>query len=77
MKAIRLHSYGGPEVLVYEEAPRPTPEAGEVLVRVYATALNPVDRSTRTGYLQQMVNFELPLIPGLISPASSRSLARM
>ena len=65
MKAIRLHSYGGPEVLVYEEAPRPTPEAGEVLVRVYATALNPVDRSTRTGYLQQMVNFELPLIPGL------------
>ena len=65
MKAIRLHSYGGPEVLVYEEAPRPTPEASEVLVRVYATALNPVDRSTRTGYLQQMVNFELPLIPGL------------
>ncbi len=65
MKAIRLHSYGGPEVLVYEEAPRPTPQAGEVLVRVYATALNPVDRSTRTGYLQQMVNFELPLIPGL------------
>ena len=65
MKAIRLHSYGGPEVLVYEEAPRSTPQAGEVLVRVYATALNPVDRSTRTGYLQQMVNFELPLIPGL------------
>jgi NADPH:quinone reductase-like Zn-dependent oxidoreductase len=65
MKAIRLHSYGGPDVLVYEEAPRPTPAAGEVLVRVYATALNPVDRSTRTGYLQQMVNFELPLIPGL------------
>ncbi|MDQ5852540.1 MAG: NADP-dependent oxidoreductase [Chloroflexota bacterium] len=65
MKAIRLHSYGGPDVLVYEEVPRPTPAAGEVLVRVYATALNPVDRSTRTGYLQQMVNFELPLIPGL------------
>ena len=65
MKAIRLHSYGGPEVLVYEEAPRPAPAAGEVLVRVYAASLNPVDRSTRTGYLQQMVNFDLPFIPGL------------
>jgi NADPH:quinone reductase-like Zn-dependent oxidoreductase len=65
MKAIRIHAYGGPEVLVYEDAPRPAPAAGEVLVRVHATALNPVDRSTRTGYLQQMVNFELPLIPGL------------
>ena len=65
MKAIRIHAYGGPEVLVYEDAPRPVPAAGEVVVKVYATALNPVDRSTRTGHLQGMVNFTLPLIPGL------------
>jgi NADPH:quinone reductase-like Zn-dependent oxidoreductase len=65
MKAIRIHGYGGPEVLVYEDAPRPEPAAGEVLVKVHATALNPVDRSTRAGHLQGMTNFALPFIPGL------------
>jgi len=34
MKAIQIHNYGGPEVLHYEDAPRPQPQAGEVLVRV-------------------------------------------
>ncbi len=65
MKAIRIHTYGGPEALVYEDAPRPTPAAGEVLVKVHATSLNPVDRFTRAGYLQGMVDFTLPFIPGL------------
>ncbi len=65
MKAVRIHAFGGPEVLVYEDAPRPEPAAGDVLVKVHATALNPVDRFTRAGYLQGMVNFTLPLIPGL------------
>ena len=65
MKAVRMHAYGGPEVLVYEDAPQPEPAAGEVLVRVHATALNPVDRGTRAGYLQGMVNFALPFVPGL------------
>lgn len=39
MKAIRMHGRGGPELLVYEEAPRPQPGPGEVLVRVYATGV--------------------------------------
>jgi len=65
MKAVRIHAYGGPEVLVYEDAPRPVPGAGEVLVKVYATSVNPVDRSTRAGHLQGMVHFELPLTLGL------------
>jgi NADPH:quinone reductase-like Zn-dependent oxidoreductase len=65
MKAVRIHAYGGPEVLVYEDAPRPEPAAGEVLVKVHATALNPVDRGTRAGYLQGMVHFALPFTPGL------------
>ncbi len=65
MKAVRIHAFGGPEVLVYEDAPRPEPAAGEVVVKVHATSLNPVDRGTRTGYLQGMVNFTLPFIPGL------------
>ena len=57
MKAVRIHAYGGPDVLVYEDAPRPEPAAGEVLVSVHAAALNPVDRFTRADYLQGMVNF--------------------
>ncbi len=43
MKAIRLHTSGGPEALVYEEAPEPRPQAGEVLVRVQATAITPTE----------------------------------
>jgi NADPH:quinone reductase-like Zn-dependent oxidoreductase len=65
MKAVRIHTYGGPEVLVYEDAPRPTPAAGEVLVKVYATSVNPVDRATRAGYLQGRGDFALPFTPGL------------
>jgi len=55
MKAIRLHTRGGPEALVYEEAPQPHPQAGEVLVRVYAAAVTPTELlwvptwTTRTG----------------------------
>src|SRR5437016_3978413 len=65
MKAIRIHSFGGPEVLVYEDAPRPTAGAGELLVRVYATSINPVERFVRAGYLQGKVDFPLPLTLGL------------
>lgn len=65
MKAVRIHSFGGPEVLLYEDAPEPIPAANEILVKVNAAALNPVDRFTRLGYLQGMVNFPLPFVPGL------------
>lgn len=46
MKAIQLHEFGGPEVLRYQNAPRPTPARGEVLVRVHAASLNPPDRKS-------------------------------
>jgi NADPH:quinone reductase-like Zn-dependent oxidoreductase len=39
MKAIRIHGRGGPDHLVYEDAPQPSPGPGEVLVRVYAAAI--------------------------------------
>src|SRR2546429_180194 len=47
MKAIRIHNYGGPKVLHYEDAPRPKPQAGEVLVRVHAAGVNPIDWKVR------------------------------
>src|SRR6478735_1048029 len=64
MKAVRLHDYGGSEVLVYEDAPRPSPKPGEVLVRVRAASMNPVDWKMRAGYLRQWVPLPLPIILG-------------
>jgi NADPH:quinone reductase-like Zn-dependent oxidoreductase len=64
MKAVRFHDYGGSEVLVYEDAPRPSPKEGEVLVRVRAASMNPVDWKMRAGYLQQWVPLPLPITPG-------------
>src|SRR5947208_3405100 len=51
MKAVRIHSLGGPEVLTVEEVPRPEPGPGQVLVRVHAAGVNPVDWKIRQGLL--------------------------
>lgn len=64
MKAVRIHSYGGPDVLVYEDAPRPSIADDEILVRVHAAAINPVDWKIREGYLKQMIAHQLPVILG-------------
>jgi NADPH:quinone reductase-like Zn-dependent oxidoreductase len=64
MKAVRLHEYGGPEVLRYEDVPRPEPAEGEVLVKVHATSVNPVDWKIRAGYMKGFLDYSLPLIPG-------------
>ena len=64
MLAVRMHSYGGPEVLIYEEVPKPEPSAGEILIKVHAAGVNPVDWKVREGYFKQMVDYKLPLIPG-------------
>ncbi|HEX8589348.1 MAG TPA: NADP-dependent oxidoreductase [Pseudomonas sp.] len=50
MKAVRLHAFGGPDVLRYEDAPKPVAQPGEVLVRVHAASLNPPDLFLRDGY---------------------------
>jgi NADPH:quinone reductase-like Zn-dependent oxidoreductase len=64
MKAIRIHSYGGLEVLKYEDAPRPEPQAGEVLVRVHAAGVNPIDWKVREGYMKDFWPHKFPLILG-------------
>ena len=49
MKAVVVHEYGGPEVLKYEDAPRPERKEDEILVRVIAAGVNPVDGMIRAG----------------------------
>ncbi|SBR47200.1 NADPH:quinone reductase [Halomonas sp. HL-93] len=50
MKAVQLHSFGDPEVLLYEDTPRPAVQTGEVLIQVRAASLNPPDLYLRDGY---------------------------
>lgn len=64
MRAVRFHNYGPPDVLVIEEVPRPIPNAGEVLVRVHAAGVNPIDWKVRAGYLKDYMPIQLPSIPG-------------
>jgi NADPH:quinone reductase-like Zn-dependent oxidoreductase len=64
MKAVRIHEYGGPEVLKYEDAPRPQPAPDEVLIRVHAAGVNPVDWKVRAGYAKDRLKYKMPFIPG-------------
>src|SRR6266849_6139080 len=49
MKAVRIHSFGGPDVLRLEDVPRPEPTTGELLIQVHAAGVNPVDWKIREG----------------------------
>ncbi len=64
MKAVRIHEYGGRDVLRYEDAPMPEISDSEVLIRVIAAAVNPVDWKVREGYLKEMIQYEFPLTLG-------------
>jgi NADPH:quinone reductase-like Zn-dependent oxidoreductase len=64
MKAIQIHNYGGPEVLKYENTPRPQPGEGEVLIRVHAATVNPIDRRVREGRMKDFWPHKFPLILG-------------
>jgi len=64
MKAVVVHEYGGPEVLKLEETKRPEPGQGQMLIRVIAAGVNPVDGMVRSGKFAQYFKSKLPLIPG-------------
>lgn len=64
MKAIQLYEYGPSSALRYEDVQRPVSGAGQVLVRVAAAGVNPIDWKFRAGYLKDMIPLALPWTPG-------------
>jgi len=64
MKAIVVHEYGGLDVLKYEDTPRPEPKENQVLVKVIAAGVNPVDGLIRSGKFAKFFGTTLPLVPG-------------
>ncbi len=70
MQAIRAHDYGGPDVLVLEQAPLPEPKADEVLIRVKAAGVNPTDWKMRAGLYKGFMQLPFPWTPGLEAAGS-------
>ena len=65
MKAIVVHQYGGPEVLKFEDYPDPVPGQGEVLVRVAASSVNPIDYKRRAGLTKDFYPLQFPGLIGV------------
>src|ERR1700728_894819 len=74
MKAIVVHQYGGPEVLRFEDYPDPVPGPGEVLVRIAAASVNPIDIKRRAGLTQDFYPMKFP---GLIGIDMSGTVVRL
>ena len=64
MKAIVIHEYGGPEVLKYEDVPQPEPKEDQLLIRVIAAGVNPVDGMIRSGMFAKDGSRAFPIILG-------------
>ncbi|WP_035722402.1 NADP-dependent oxidoreductase [Gracilibacillus boraciitolerans] len=64
MKAIVIEQYGGKEELKLQELDKPTPGENQVVVKLHATSINPIDWKLREGYLKEMLPFEFPIILG-------------
>lgn len=64
MKAVVIHEYGGPEVLKYEDVPRPEPKEDQILIRVIAAGVNPVDGMIRSGMFAKNGEGTFPMVLG-------------
>ena len=64
MKAVEMHGYGGLDQLCYEEVPTPIPGANEVLVKLAATSVNPIDWKIRRGDWKATITLQFPVILG-------------
>ncbi len=64
MKSIILKAYGDVDQLSYEEVETPRPGSGEVLVKIAATSINPIDWKLRSGAMREFMPLEFPSIPG-------------
>ena len=64
MKAVRIHEFGGPEVLKVEEIDRPTPQPDEILIKIYASGVNPVDWKIRSGKNYERYKNPMPITLG-------------
>jgi NADPH:quinone reductase-like Zn-dependent oxidoreductase len=65
MQAIQANDYGGPEVLALKQAPRPEPNADQVLIRLKAAGVNPADWKYRSGAFKQFMPVTFPWTPGI------------
>jgi NADPH:quinone reductase-like Zn-dependent oxidoreductase len=74
MKAVVIHEYGGPEVLKYEDYPDPTLQQGEVLIRVAAAGVNPIDTLLRSG---QIKDWQPVTFPGILGRDMSGTIEKL
>jgi NADPH:quinone reductase-like Zn-dependent oxidoreductase len=65
IKAVAIRKYGGPEVLEYTELPAPTPKDNEVVIRVHASNVNPIDWKIREGMLKMFIRAPFPIVLGV------------
>jgi NADPH:quinone reductase-like Zn-dependent oxidoreductase len=65
MKAVRIHSYGDSNVMVYEETPQPVAGEKDALIRVVAASVNMVDIAIRNGYMASYLQYDFPFTPGM------------
>ncbi len=74
MKAMRYHGFGGPELLREDDVPAPRPAAGEVLVEVAGTCVNPADWKVGEGMLRGIIDYPVPFIAGFDFSGTIRQL---